>query len=244
MIIYIGIDDTDNLNTRGTGFRARKLGEELVKKDLGCLLGISRHQLFVDPAIPYTSHNSSLCLELDAGENKMEEIKKLCIAFLEAESAEGSDPGLCIVKEAELPKNVIEFGRKAKGEVLTKEEAFSLARANGIHLSEHGGTGGGIIGSLAGVGLRGEGNDGRFVWLKGIREMEGIYTAQQILEQSGIKAIQTLNGITPQKDDLINVGDWFRPVLLNGVPTLIIKESKDQQARWAIIEREYIKANH
>ena len=27
--------------------------------------GISRHQLYVHPDIPYTSHNSSLCLDLD-----------------------------------------------------------------------------------------------------------------------------------------------------------------------------------
>ncbi len=41
-------------------------------------------------------------------------------------------------------------------------EDRSVARQAGIHLSEHGGTGDGVVGAVAGIGLRLSGNDGRY----------------------------------------------------------------------------------
>ena len=64
--LLIGIDDTDNLDTRGTGYRARTLAQGLVDAGLAAVHGITRHQLLVDPRIPYTSHNSSACLQTTA----------------------------------------------------------------------------------------------------------------------------------------------------------------------------------
>ena len=61
-LVYIGIDDTDNLTSRGTGSRARELIELLEEKKLAKGLAVTRHQLLVDDRVPYTSHNSSACL--------------------------------------------------------------------------------------------------------------------------------------------------------------------------------------
>lgn len=33
MIWYIGLDDTDNKNSRGTGFKSRQLGKLIVKQE-------------------------------------------------------------------------------------------------------------------------------------------------------------------------------------------------------------------
>lgn len=60
--LLIGIDDTDNPYTPGTGRRARALLHELQAAGLGSPAGATRHQLLVDDRIPYTSHNSSACL--------------------------------------------------------------------------------------------------------------------------------------------------------------------------------------
>ncbi|MGH2717450.1 MAG: hypothetical protein ACRDJU_02570, partial [Actinomycetota bacterium] len=60
--LLIAIDDTDNRDSRGTGAGSRALLEALLDAELGQPVGITRHQLLVDPAIPYTSHNSSACL--------------------------------------------------------------------------------------------------------------------------------------------------------------------------------------
>ena len=65
----IGIDDTDNLESRGTGHRVRWLGDLLAREDLADIKGITRHQLLVDPRIPYTSHNSSTCMQISADDS-------------------------------------------------------------------------------------------------------------------------------------------------------------------------------
>jgi len=56
----------------------------------------------------------------------------------------------------------MECGRRATCSVLTKKEAYPLAEKLGIHLSEHGGTGDGVVGALAESGLRMTGNHCRF----------------------------------------------------------------------------------
>ncbi len=96
MRYYIGIDDTDNLESRGTGHRARQLGAMLQDAGIARLLSITRHQLLVHQDIPYTSHNSSACLLMDCDAAKESELKTFCREFLLSESAPGSDAGLCI----------------------------------------------------------------------------------------------------------------------------------------------------
>ena len=57
MIVFIGMDDTDNRESRGTGHLARTAAERLsAQYDV---LGVVRHQLFFDPRVPYTKNNSS-----------------------------------------------------------------------------------------------------------------------------------------------------------------------------------------
>ena len=65
MRVYIGFDDTDNITAdRGTGKLARWFENELPE---GCRVeGVVRQQLLVDDRIPYTSHNSSACVMVDA----------------------------------------------------------------------------------------------------------------------------------------------------------------------------------
>jgi len=245
MIVYISIDDTDNLESRGTGFIARSLANRLKDKELGFPLGITRHQLLVDPAIPYTSHNSSLCILWDTSETGLKKITEQASHFLKVESADGSDPGLLVATKEQLNDSIVHFGLQAKLKVLTKNQALLLAKENNLHLSEHGGTGGGIIGALAGAGLAFGGNDGRFVWLKGIREMEGILPVHEILDKSGVQDIQSINGGVINTHDLINLGDWFRPVLVNHMPTLLVEiDDSAEKTRWKIVSKDYIKANH
>ena len=65
MMIYIGIDDTDNKTSRGTGHLARLIAADLAQDYR--LLGVTRHQLLVDPRIPYPAKNSSAAIALEAG---------------------------------------------------------------------------------------------------------------------------------------------------------------------------------
>ncbi len=63
-MILIGIDDTDNDTSPGTGRLARDLAAECCQRGMS-LKSVTRHQFLLDPAIPYTSHNSGACIALD-----------------------------------------------------------------------------------------------------------------------------------------------------------------------------------
>jgi hypothetical protein len=164
MKYLVCIDDTDMPGTKGTGWLVQELCEKLEKSRMGSCSPISRHQLFVHEDIPYTSHNSSMCFEINLENQAMEPIISSMANFLETRSEPGSDPGLCVAKlDSSLArKELIAFGKMAKQAVTSKAAAYDLARQSGIHLSEHGGTGDGVVGAVAGIGLRLSGNDGRY----------------------------------------------------------------------------------
>ena len=159
--LLIGIDDTDNLDTRGTGYRARTLAQGLADAGLVEVHGITRHQLLVDPRIPYTSHNSSACLQTRAL-GTLTQIHTYCRQFLLEVAAVGADIGLCLAS-VEAAARVIDYGQRAKLEVLNRDIARATAEQAGILLEGLTGTHGGIIGSLAGVGLYVQGDDGRYI---------------------------------------------------------------------------------
>lgn len=241
--IYIGIDDTDNKESRGTGYRARKMADLIVSKQLGTVEGISRHQLFVHEDIPFTSQNSSACIEIYS--DRLNDLKSFCREFLLEDSADGSDVGLCLAKFDQISLDVIDYGFLAKKSILNQDIAKNLAHKNNIYLEGLTGTYDGIIGSLAAVGLRASGNDGRFIWLKDIqlREFKGVLSANQILESSPIEGIQTTNSEFLIKNELIHLGEWVRPVLQKNKIIIIVEKSENnKEYDWKVANKEYIKS--
>ena len=239
MRYLLGIDDTDNLESRGTGHRARQLAESLIQKQLAQPLGITRHQLLVSPEIPYTSHNSSACLLLEAKSEKESEIWSASCEFLLAESALGSDVGICLAKWDAVSAQVRAFGSRAKKVVLAQMEAEQIASEYGIRLQGLTGTHGGIIGSLAGVGLHREGNDGRFLWLPGLREISGRILVADLYAHGKIDQVCPLIGSTLPDETLVNVGEWVRPILRGGQAILFVEEQNNE---WHILSKEQIKS--
>jgi hypothetical protein len=242
MNFLIGIDDTDNLDSRGTGYRARGLGALLQTMGLA-VVGITRHQLLVDPQIPYTSHNSAACLVVQAPSERLDQMIETCRDYLKGESADGADVGLCLVAQAAAGGSIQEFGQWTKQRVLTRSAALDLARQENIFLEGLTGDGGGVIGALAAVGLRAGQNDGRFIWLAGVRELSGIYTAEALYRQTGIDEIRSLSN----KRDVpvtarIDPGAWPRPILRDGRAVLLVEEVQDRDdCDWQVIAKETIK---
>lgn len=242
MQLLIGVDDTDNLESRGTGHRVRQMAACLEEDGLGEVRCITRHQLLVDPRIPYTSHNSSACLWVEAESTQREALTEFCRSYLLRESAEGSDVGLCVAEWGQVRAEVCAFGERAKREVLTQEAVRQLAEAAQLWLQGLTGTGGGIIGALAAVGLRAGGNDGRVLWLRGLRELEGIYTAEQLQQTVLIESIQSVNGQPVLPQARVAVGDWPRPILRNGQITLLVEEHHESNDYdWHAAPKDYIK---
>jgi hypothetical protein len=230
MKIYISIDDTDSLDIGATGQSANALRKMIKDKGWGDSEPVTRHQLLLHPDIPYTSHNSSMCFSVDVGMNNLEELINCAADFLENTSAPGSDPGLCVAVSDRIKDvdHLISFGFRAKTEILSKDEAYITAEHCGIHLSEHGGTGLGIIGAMAGVALRITGNDGRFqgkMQLKDSGEPMGI---QEIIENTAIDEVQSIEGQTLRNDEIIIIGDKIKTVLLDGKRKLLVYRKNDE----------------
>jgi len=209
MNIFVCIDDTDNLESRGTGQLSQIFAEAIEKKGWGSCSSISRHQLFVHEDIPYTSHNSSMCFKARIDKKRLQPLIDFMQKGLEVESAPGSDAGLCVAVDQDAldKKRLIDFGSKAKNTVLNKTMAYGLAADLGVHLSEHGGTGDGIIGALAGVGLRLGGNDGRFRgWYHFDRAGSSI-TVKNLCSHDFVDVVKPLDGEPLKMDQRILLGD-------------------------------------
>jgi len=239
---FIGIDDTDDVVGPGTGHRARALGGFIATDNRGELAGITRHQLLVAPGVPYTSHNSSACLAV-TWHGAAEALANLCRGYLVDDAAPGSDVGLCIVPAKDVGESIQFFGHRAKCEIVDMAEAFALAAGRGILLEGLTGTRCGVIGALSAVGLRATGGDGRFIWLRGARELSGIYARGWLCAETGIDEVATLDGTVVPEDATVNVGNWVRPVLRNWRATLLV-ESADGTAdgRWRCVSRDVVKA--
>jgi hypothetical protein len=243
MRYLFGIDDTDNEYSPGTGFRTRDLASKIHENRLGNVISISRHQLYVHPEIPFTSHNSSACMDIET--NDIELLKIFSVEYLTKESADGSDVGICIANYQEISDTVVNWGIRAKKEILIQKEANQIATKNGIYLQGFLGTKGGIIGALAAVGLRKTGIDGRLFWISGkeLRDFNGIYKVSDILEQSSFDQIISTNEARVELNHFIFVNDWLRPVLKNNKICVIVEPNTNHsEYEWIIASKEYIKS--
>ncbi|NQV03660.1 MAG: hypothetical protein HQ542_13510 [Bacteroidia bacterium] len=239
--VYIGIDDTDNLESRGTGHMARALAQSLLHTGLVKVYSITRHQLLVDPAIPYTSHNSSACIFGKVSGNEYW-MRNYCSDFLLAHAASGSDVGLCIAFEEEIHEDIIRFGNQAKEVVLAKSAATNLARKYQIFLAGLTGKKIGVIGALAAVGLRFEGNDGRLLWMERLREIQGVFSAGKYKELVPIDMIVDLQGTPICDDTSIRITEWCRPVVRNKKILLFAEKlNGNENCEYQSASREYIK---
>ena len=241
----IGIDDTDNAESRGTGYNARQLAHALESKGLGKVNGITRHQLFVDPAIRYTSQNSSACINISTTDP--EGVKEVCRDYLLHNSAPGSDAGLCIIPAGDVPDTIKNWGEQAKQSVLKLKDAIEMAVQSGIYLEGFTGNHEGMIGALAAVGLHAGGNDGRFIWRRGIkelREMEaGIFTSEKLKNELKLDEIISLEGEHPADTDRIEVNEWIRPILKNHKAVLITQRTENNNEHdWKITGKEIIRS--
>jgi hypothetical protein len=218
--LLISIDDTDNQGSPGSGTAAENMARAIEARGLARCSGITRHQLFVHEAIPYTSGNSAMCFSAVGQAGALAEIIRFAADFLRQEAAVGSDPGLCVAQQDDRlnEKALIGFGQKAKQTVVDKQAAYGLAQELGLHLSEHGGTGGGIIGALAAIGLRLHGSDGRFRGWHRLGKAGDMTTPAALCTHPFIDAVvadtgEQLPGDTP----IIFAEERVKTVLLKGL---------------------------
>ncbi|MFH1268427.1 MAG: hypothetical protein ABIK89_22120 [Planctomycetota bacterium] len=245
-MIYIGIDDTDVVGSRGTNQLARSLVAVLAG-DFRCLR-IVRHQLLEDPRVPCTTKNGSASITLEPlrpavladlavtrglsrfsrRENGTVPLPNPVIADLAAQLkehmlswyVEGSDPGLSITTT--VPAAVVQFGRRSKCEFVSKEEAYEVARRHEILLEGLGGTCDGVIGALAAVGLAATGDDGRVVQLAQWPDDAGGVRSVDFLRERGVTVRFHLGG-EQVTEGHVDVGKKLRPNRRRGEDVLLVE---------------------
>jgi tRNA(Ile2) C34 agmatinyltransferase TiaS len=226
-LIYIGLDDTDNETGRGTGRLARAIAATISGRYE--VWGVTRHQLLIDPRIPSTSHNSSAAIHIvEDGNISLSALADDVQALMLADFREGSDPGLCAA-QAVTPE-LIEFGRRAKTELVRQAEAREMANRYNCILRGLGGTQDGVIGALAAVGLAATGEDGRFLLVGTARELQGLQTVQAILG-SGVAEVRTMDGHA-LLDGLVDTSSRLRPAFRGNQPVLFVTRQEGSQPIW------------
>jgi hypothetical protein len=222
-LIYVGIDDTDTKESRGTGRLARDIATEFQLKYP--LFGVTRHQLFVHPDIPFTSHNSCAVIHVQAPANAMDDIFSTAKKLMLADFIVGSDPGLAIAETLQVSSSLVALGQDAKTMIVTQQRALNVARNCGIRVEGLGGTNGGIIGAVAGIGLASLGNDGRFLLKGKNRELGGIRSISEIIS-AGIDQV-----VTPQGDIIkegnVRIPKNATPSFIHGKAVLFVERSDD-----------------
>jgi hypothetical protein len=245
MRILVSIDDTDDADSKGTGEIAEMIADGLVAQGLATIGRVTRHQLLIHPDIAYTSHNSSMCFEAEIAADTLDDVIASCAEMLTAESVEAADPGLAVVVLERLddPQRLMDYGLAAKQRLVTKDEAYALADELGVHLSEHGGTGIGVIGALAGAGLKLTGNDGRFKGKFRIAaDAQGVAGVAHIRHQD-VDVVSTLDGKVLGDEERVLVGDTCKLVLRDGMAALMVRPSDDGAAApWTAVDRKALKA--
>jgi hypothetical protein len=243
--VLIAIDDTDDADSRGTGEIAEIIAGALSQRGLATVGRVTRHQLLIHPDIAYTSHNSSMCFEADVAEHDLDTVISEAARMLAAESVAAADPGLAVavVDRISSPQRLIDFGLAAKERVLTKDEACARAEELGIHLSEHGGSGIGVIGALAGVGLKLTGNDGRFKGKLRLRaDEDGVADVTSIRHQD-VDEVRTMEGTTLPDHERILVGQDCKLIVRDGRAVLLVEPAPaGASAAWVVCDRKKLRA--
>ena len=220
-MIFIGLDDTDTLESRGTGHLARDIAAAMGANYP--LLGVTRHQLLVDPRVPCTRNNSCAAIALDVdGDVDPGALLARVRALMLDDFQPGSDPGLCVAHA--VPAAVTAFGHRAQRELVNQDDARALAAEHGLLLQGLGGDEDGVIGALAAVGLAASGEDGRYVLVGRSRELSGLQPVSALLE-AGVRAVQTQAG-QRVTEGLVQV-DKLRPARRGGQPIAVVEWAGD-----------------
>ena len=130
MRIFLGFDDTDTIDAdRGTGKLSRWFGYELPEEVR--LWAVVRQQLLVHEDIPYTSHNSSACVVMDAPDGcPSDRIIDRAVRHLQAHYLEGSDPGICMACEGDPGlSELMNFGISCILPVVSQKDALGKSSA-------------------------------------------------------------------------------------------------------------------
>ena len=238
MNYLISIDDTDDLTKEvSTGGIAEMIGRRLAETGAVIREGISRHQLLLDDHIAYTSHNSSMCIEIQSDSLDIYRIMEIGEEIIRKNMSAAADPGIavCCADELQSPERLIAFGFDAKKKVMTKDEAYALAAEyDCVLLKELGGTGIGVIGALAGIGLRLSRCDGSIRGKRCSGLAGRTVRADEICRRCGVEMVICVDGTVVPDDASVLVDDFVKLMFFDGHMCCMVRSIGDGESGTAL----------
>jgi hypothetical protein len=237
-VIFVGIDDTDILGSPGTNQLARLILRRIGDSARDSV--ICRHQLFFDPRVPYTSKNGSASIQLShATPSDIPQLTETIREVMRGWYIQGSDPGLCIATCAS--EEMTEFSLRCQRDIVTQDEARSIASRAGCHLEGLGGTEQGIIGALAAIGLVVGGDDGRIVHLSSWPYPDDGFSGPREVDEILSRGVDEIRQVGTQKPVTlgpVDIGKHLRPNRRGGHIVLYVEPSQtpDATSPWRAVK--------
>ena len=185
---------------------------------------VTRLQLLLDPRINYASHNSCMCLEAMLDEAQKQSALNFALDLLEHKCAPSAEPGIAAAFEKDIVnvQELISFGKSAKEIFLNPQQAFETAREQNVFLKELKSGARGVIGALAGIGLRLSGSDGK---IRGKFELKkSNLSVRELLDLNCIEAVVDENFKPLFPDERVELIGALKPVFLDFKATLLVKK--------------------
>jgi hypothetical protein len=122
-----------------------------------------------------------------------------------------------------VPAALLDLAKRAQREVLDLPGFDAALERERLEIRWTGDTGQGRIGAASGVALRASGDDGRFIALRGIRDLDGTLATGEILARSGVERVESEAGEPLPDDAPVRTGGWVRPSLRAGAAVLRVR---------------------
>jgi len=230
----LGIDDTDGLDSPGTGALALRIADRLSAQAWATVGVVSSHQLFSHHDVPYTSYNRAMAFPLLVSPGCELDALQIAARCVRDAVGPGANPGLCLVPLDQLDNEaaLIDYGWCAKEQVLGIPVAYVVANKLGIELIDLGGNGAGVIGALAACGLRLSGDDGRLLTRLPLPETGAQWPVSELIERSGVHTVLSVRGLPVGGDEVVQVGGEVWPILRDERAVLLLTEALVGEAPW------------
>ncbi len=229
--LHVGIDDTDSPRMGCTTYVASLLIEKL--HNLSVSFIDYPNLVRLNPNVPWkTRGNGALCLRFNCDESQVEEIKEIIVDTVEKNSDldyPGTEPGVVFFFGGTIPEELAAFSQQAIQGIVKMKDSLKLVRlfkAEALGFK----TGRGIIGALAAVGERLEGDHTYELITYRTRENCGIkrqVNAESIFRMDEETQPFTFNNVDPETNRVLITPRGPDPILygIRGQTASIVKKA-------------------
>ncbi|HEX3011703.1 MAG TPA: hypothetical protein VHQ70_06640 [Syntrophomonadaceae bacterium] len=235
MKIILAIDDSRQIDGAKAGKTTSTIANFIEENGWGKCSIPSRHRLYPHPSTGCKKHNTARSFSADLEKKYLPGLIDYACNLVKTTGDTQSNAGLAIIIP-ELMENqnlLIDYAYKAKDELVSKEEALEFSGRPGIYLFELSGNGRGIIGALAGAGLRLTGNDGQFRGKLHIGTGEDyIATVREIIDNSYVQQVKNMDFEDLNSDECVRMGEKVKIVLLDHKYTLMVFPTEIEYPKW------------